>query len=92
VKVVTAIVSSRVEAQLIVGMLRDHGIDAVMSADDLGGVDMALQMQGVRVLVSKEDEYAARQLLNQHEPLVSVPKAPNTFQKWLIKWLGGNKQ
>jgi hypothetical protein len=92
VKVVTAIVSSRVEAQLIVGMLRDHGIDAVLSADDLGGVDMALQMQGVRVLVSKEDEYAARQLLNQHEPLVSVPKAPNTFQKWLIKWLGGNKQ
>jgi hypothetical protein len=92
VKVVTAIVSSRVEAQLIVGMLRDHGIDAVLSADDLGGVDMALQMQGVRVLVSKEDEYAARQLLNQHEPLVSVPKAPNTFQKWLIKWLGGNKR
>jgi hypothetical protein len=88
VKVVTAIVSSRVEAELIVGMLRGHGVDAVMSADDLGGVDMALQMQGVRVLVSKEDEYAAR----QHEPLVSATKAPNAFQKWLFKLLGGNKQ
>jgi hypothetical protein len=44
------------------------------------------------VLVSKEDEYAARQLLNQHEPLVSATKAPNAFQKWLFKLLGGNKQ
>jgi hypothetical protein len=91
VKVVIAIVSSRVEAELIVGMLREHGVDAVMSADDLGGVDMALQMQGVRVLISKEDESAARQLLNQHEPMGSVPKAPNAFQKWLFKLLGGRE-
>ena len=90
VKVVTAIVSSRVEAHLIVGMLRDHGVKAVMSADDLGGVDMALQMQGVRVLVSNEDEKAARQLLNQSELLASAPKASNAFQKWLFKLLGGN--
>ncbi|HUW78478.1 MAG TPA: DUF2007 domain-containing protein [Candidatus Nanopelagicaceae bacterium] len=91
-KVVTAIVSSRTEAELIVGMLRDHGVDAVLSADDLGGVDGALQMQGVRVLVSKAHENAARKLLNQHEPLISTPKAPNAFQRWLIKLLGGGKQ
>ncbi len=70
-KVVTTIVSSRAEADLIVGMLRDHGVNAILSVDDLGGADMALQMQGVRVLVSKEDEYAARQLLNS--PLVPDP-------------------
>jgi hypothetical protein len=84
-------VSSRAEAELIIGMLRNHGVKAVLSADDLGGVDMALEMQGVRVLVSKVDEQAARHLLNQRELLVSVPKAPNAFQKWLIKLLGGNK-
>jgi hypothetical protein len=91
VKVVTAIVSSRAEAELIIGMLRDHGVHAVMSADDLGGVDMALQMQGVRILVSQEDESAARQLLNKHEPRVSVPKAPNAFQRWLFRLLGGRE-
>ncbi len=88
--VVAAIVSSRAEAELIVGMLRNHGVKAVMSADDLGGVDMALQMQGVRVLVSHEDETAARKLLNQRELLAPAPKAPNAFQKWFIKLLGGN--
>ena len=88
--IVAANVSSRAEADLIVGMLRNHGVRAVISADDLGGVDMALQMQGVRVLVSKEDEQAVRKLLDQNEPSVSGPKAPNAFQKWLVKLLGGN--
>jgi hypothetical protein len=91
VKVVVAIVSSRAEAELIVGMLRNHGVRAVLSADDLGGVDMALQMQGVRVLVSVEDDLAARQLLNQGEPLAHASKPANGFQKWLINLLGGNK-
>jgi hypothetical protein len=90
--VVATIVSSRAEAQLIVGMLVDHGIAAILSADDLGGVDMALQMQGVRVLVSLEDEPAARQLLNELQPLVSIPKAPNAFQRWVIKFLGGDQR
>jgi hypothetical protein len=89
VKVVAAIVSSRAEAELIVGMLRSHGVKAFMSADDLGGVDMALQMQGVRVLVSAQDEMKARRLLNLTEPSISAPKDPNKFQKWLFKLLGG---
>jgi hypothetical protein len=71
------------------GMLRAHGVNAIVSADDLGGVDMALQMQGVRVLVSEEDESTARQLLNQHEPLVSEPTILNGFQRWLLRVLGG---
>ena len=89
--IVAANVSSRAEADLIVGMLRHHGVRAVISADDLGGVDMALQMQGVRVLVSNDDEHAARRLLDQGEPLAHGSKPPNAFQKWLIKLLGGNK-
>jgi hypothetical protein len=40
---VVAIVSSRVEAELMVGMLLGHGVTAIVSADDLGGVDMACE-------------------------------------------------
>jgi predicted Fe-Mo cluster-binding NifX family protein len=89
VNAVVAIVSSRAEAELIVGMLRNHGVKAVLSADDLGGVDMALQMQGVRVLVADHDERKARDLLNQRESSALVLKPPNGFQRWLLKLLGG---
>jgi hypothetical protein len=58
-----AIVTSRTEAELIVGMLRNYDLRAVVSADDAGGQDPALQNQGVRVLVVPSDEAAARQLL-----------------------------
>ena len=58
-----AVVSSRTEAELIVGMLRSNGLRAAVSADDAGGQDPQLQVQGVRVLVSAADEAAARQLL-----------------------------
>ena len=90
-RAVIAIVSSRVEAELMAGMLRVHGVNAVVSADDLGGVDMALQMQGVRVLVSEEDESTARQLLNQGESLVLAPATLNRFQRWVLRVLGGGK-
>jgi len=58
-----AVVGSRTEAELIVGMLRSNGLTAVVSADDAGGVEPQLQWQGVRVLVASSDEAAARQLL-----------------------------
>ena len=58
-----AVVDSRIEAELIVGMLRSNGLRAVVSADDAGGVEPQLQLQGVRVLVAAPDEAAARQLL-----------------------------
>jgi hypothetical protein len=58
-----AIVTSRAEAELIVGMLRNYDLRALVSADDAGGQDPALQNQGVRVLVAPSDEAAARQLL-----------------------------
>ena len=58
-----AVVASRTEAELIVGMLRSNGLRAAVSADDAGGVEPQLQLQGVRVLVAASDEATARQLL-----------------------------
>jgi hypothetical protein len=58
-----AVVTSRTEAELIVGMLRSNGLRAAVSADDAGGVEPQLQLQGVRVLVAASDEAAARQLI-----------------------------
>ena len=57
------VVASRTEAELIVGMLRSHGLTASVSADDAGGQDPQLQLQGVRVLVARSDEALARRLL-----------------------------
>jgi hypothetical protein len=58
-----AVAGSRIEAELIVGMLRSNGVSAVLSADDAGGQEPQLQLSGVRVLVVPSDEAAARQLL-----------------------------
>ena len=58
-----AVVGSRTEAELIVGMLRNNDLTAAVSADDAGGQQPQLQMQGVRVMVAPADEAAARRLL-----------------------------
>ncbi|HEX4661536.1 MAG TPA: hypothetical protein VH307_29425 [Streptosporangiaceae bacterium] len=58
-----AVVASRTEADLIVGLLRSHGLTAAVAADDAGGQEPQLQLQGVRVLVARSDESSARQLL-----------------------------
>jgi hypothetical protein len=60
---VLAVVGSRMEAELIVGMLRSHGLRAVLVADDAGGQYPQLQMEGIRVLVDPSDEASARRLL-----------------------------
>ena len=58
------VVNSRTEAELIVGMLRNNGLTAAVSADDAGGLDPALQTtDGVRVLVARSDVASARRLL-----------------------------
>ena len=66
-RVTVAVVTSRIEAELIVGLLRSNDLDAVFSADDAGGQEPQLQLQGVRVLVARSDEAAARQLLADAE-------------------------
>ena len=63
VTVPVAVVASRTEAELIVGLLRSNGLRAAVSADDAGGQEPQLQITGVRVLVAPSDEASARQLL-----------------------------
>jgi hypothetical protein len=64
--VVAAVVSSTVEAQLIVGMLEASGITAIVSADDAGGQEPQWQLtDGVRVLVSTDDLGEAQRLISQ---------------------------
>lgn len=83
--VTVAVAGSRAEAELIVGMLRGHGIAAAVSADDAGGVEVALQAQGVRVLVPDADAPQARALLR--EP--TEPARLNRVQRWVVRLLGG---
>jgi hypothetical protein len=45
-----AVVASRTEAELIVGLLRSHGLSAAVSADDAAGQYPQMQIEGVRVL------------------------------------------
>ena len=89
--ITVSVVNSRAEAELIAGMLRNHGISARVSADDLGGVDLALQAQGVRVLVHAADEQEARRLLAESETVLPQRKPPNALQRWMLSMLGGNK-
>jgi hypothetical protein len=56
-------VSSRSEADLIVGLLGSGGVRSVVSADDAGGQEPQLQLEGVRVLVAPADAAVARQIL-----------------------------
>ena len=61
--VLLTVVTSRTEAELIAGLLRSNGLRAAVSADDAGGQDPQLQLEGVRVLVAPSDEAAARRIL-----------------------------
>jgi len=58
-----AVVGSRAEADLIVGLLVSHGLRAATATDDAGGQEPQLQQDGVRVLVPSADAATARQLL-----------------------------
>jgi hypothetical protein len=72
--VLLAVVGSRTEADLIVGLLVSHGLRAAVITDDAGGQEPQLQLQGgVRVLVAASDADSARQLLASAED--SIPPA-----------------
>jgi type III secretory pathway lipoprotein EscJ len=84
---VVAVVGSRTEAELMVGMLRSRGLNAALSADDAGSVDLAIQQSnGVRVLVAAPDAAEARALLQaQGRPSSTL----NPLQKLLVRVLRG---
>jgi hypothetical protein len=65
--VTVAVATSQFEAELIAGLLHSNGLDAAVSADDAGGQEPQLQLQGVRILVARSDEAAARQILAEAE-------------------------
>jgi hypothetical protein len=58
-----AVVGSRIEAEIAVGLLRSHGLRAGVTADDAGAQEPQLQLQGVHVLVADDDEAEARRIL-----------------------------
>jgi hypothetical protein len=58
-----AVVSSRVEAEVVAGLLRSYGLKVGVMADDAGAQEPQLQLQGVHVMVAPADEAAARQIL-----------------------------
>ena len=58
-----AVAGSRTEAEIIVGLLRSYGLRAALAADDVGGQEPQLQLQGVRVLVDPADEAVAGRVL-----------------------------
>jgi hypothetical protein len=58
-----ALVGSRAEGDLIVGLLRSHGLRAAVVTDDAGGQEPQWQLNGVRVLVPASEEAVARELL-----------------------------
>ena len=58
-----AVVGSRTEAELIVGLLRSNGLRAAFAADDAGAQEPQLQLQGVRILVPPPRKPSARRLI-----------------------------
>jgi hypothetical protein len=72
-----AVVDTRTEADLIVGLLRANGLRAAVAADDAGGTNPELQLQGVRVLVDPADEADARQLLAEAQADAEAGDAPS---------------
>ena len=87
--VTVAVVSSRAEADLIVGLLGSNDVPAAVSADDAGAQEPELQVQGVRVLVAPSDEARARQLLAAvDDETPSETGHPSAFQRWKSAHLG----
>lgn len=67
---------SRMEAELAAGLLESEGIEALVQADDAGGAYPMLQfVRGVRLLVSAEDQYRAREVLQAMEEEGEAPGA-----------------
>jgi hypothetical protein len=61
--VAVAYVSSRVEGELVAGLLQSAGIDAKVYSDDAGGEIASLQLEGTQVFVPAADEAKAREIL-----------------------------
>jgi hypothetical protein len=57
---------NKIDAELAQGALEAADIDAIVSADDAGGLEPGLWVaEGVRVLVRAEDVERAKKILNE---------------------------
>lgn len=86
---VLMVVGSRIEAELIVGRLKSSGVSAFISADDEGGMNLALQPGRVRILVLQEHADKARRTISEFNSENKPTNEPTRFHKWLWKMLGG---
>jgi inosine/xanthosine triphosphate pyrophosphatase family protein len=60
--------ASRIEAEMAAGLLESEGVEAMVLADDAGGAYPMLQfIRGVRLMVYREDEARAREILQAME-------------------------
>jgi hypothetical protein len=89
---------NRPNAESAKNFLQVNGIEAVLIADDAGGLRPELTMsQGIRLWVDAKDEAAARDLLQQAEtPDPEAPvltpedtQEPRGFLSWVRKILKG---
>ena len=59
---------NRIAAEMAAGLLESEGVEAMVVADDAGGTYPMLQfIRGVRLLVYREDEARAREILRAME-------------------------
>ncbi len=59
---------NRIAAEMAAGLLESEGVEAMVVADDAGGAYPPLQfIRGVRLLVYREDEARAREILRDME-------------------------
>jgi hypothetical protein len=66
--------ASRIEAEMAAGLLESEGVEAMVLADDAGGAYPMLQfIRGVRLMVYREDEARAREILKDMEEPVEPP-------------------
>lgn len=61
-------VGSRLEAELIAGLLRSNGLSASVVTDDAGGFEPEWEASGARVLVAASDAESARAVLAEQAP------------------------
>jgi hypothetical protein len=67
--------ASRIEAEMAAGLLESEGVEAMVLADDAGGAYPMLQfIRGVRLLVYREDEARAREILKDMAEPVEPPE------------------
>lgn len=73
--VVVASYSSRVQAEMMVELLKGEGVGAMPRVDDAGGLrpDIALGMGWAKVIVRAEDEARAREILEHGGDGEDVP-------------------